>query len=342
MSKTRHVGRLEIQPERRQVLQDGLPVSLGARAFDVLHTLFERSGRVVSRAELLDTVWPDLPVEDNNLTVQIGAIRKALGSDVVATVPGRGYRFTAAGSAGDETHAGSAVPRKLRTNLARTPHSLIGRDAELAELGATLAEHRLVTITGPGGVGKTRLAQRLLQDREDAFTHGVGWVELAALHDAASLPGAIAASLGLQIDGGDPLERLVAASSPLQMIVGLDNAEHLSDSVAGVVQALMRHAPDVRFLVTSQTPLHVEGERVFRMSPLAIPSLDATAQVALAHGAVALFVERARAADRSFAVDDLNLPSIVSVCSQLTVCPSRSSWQLHVCRTSARRPSRTC
>jgi DNA-binding winged helix-turn-helix (wHTH) protein len=166
-TNTVRFGCFEVQPGARQLLVEGVPAKLGARAFDVLLALIERRDRVVGKDELLDLVWPGLVVEENNLQVQISALRKLLGPHAVATIPGRGYRFTVL------LGADEAAPAAASTT---TPHGLpqqrtrfIGRERELNELRGMLAGGaRLVTVTGAGGSGKTRLARRSRSPQECA------------------------------------------------------------------------------------------------------------------------------------------------------------------------------
>jgi DNA-binding winged helix-turn-helix (wHTH) protein len=147
-------GRCELRPLERRLLVDGRRVTLGGRAFDLLLALAERAGRLVTKQELLDLVWPDVVVEEGNLTVQMSSLRKLLGPDVIATVPGRGYRFCVAVEAdGADLYAAppAAAPSLTRLDVPGTP--LIGRDTDLAALGALLDAHRLVTIAGAAAGG---------------------------------------------------------------------------------------------------------------------------------------------------------------------------------------------
>jgi len=311
-------GHFAVKPAERQLLIGGQPAPLGSRAFDLLVALIEHRDRVVTKNELLDLVWPGLVVEEGNLAVQVSSLRKLLGAGSIATIPGRGYRFTAPpADTGVAVAAKAKTPPGLRTNLPPTLQPLIGRDDDLAALGALLADHRLVTITGAGGMGKTRLAERVLHERRDAFEHGGAWVELAALTDSALLPGTVAGAMGLQTGGGDPLQGLVSSLAPLQMLVAIDNAEHLVAEVAHLVQALLDGAPRLRVVVTSQAPLRLALERVYRLSGLAVPDADDELADALSYGAVSLFVQRALAVDRRFVADARTLPAIRRICARL-------------------------
>jgi predicted ATPase/DNA-binding winged helix-turn-helix (wHTH) protein len=318
-------GHFEIHTVRRRLLVGGRDVPVGARAFDVLLALVERRPALVTKNELFDAVWPGLVVEDNNLVVQIGTLRKLLGADAIATIPGRGYRFAAltAQETAADNEAGTSAAQSvaLRDNLPAVLPRLIGRDDELAALGALLDAHRLITIVGAGGMGKTRLAERLLGVRRATSEHGVAWVELAGLSDSSLLAATIASALGVPTGPGDALQDLVTALAPLNIVVGLDNAEHLIDAVARVGQALLDAAPRARLIVTSQAPLRVSAERIFRLEPLALPDADLPFDEAALSGAVALFAERAQAADRHFELTAQNVATVAAICAQLDGLP---------------------
>src|SRR6202158_4216401 len=162
-------GRFSVLPQRRELLAEGRSLDLGGRAFDVLMALIEASGAVVGKDVLMHRVWPDRIVEENNLQAQIAALRRALGADrdLIRTIAGRGYQFTGeirAVSVQPQVPASAGVPQPTPalphppTNLPELVSELIGRDAELNEILDLSAAHRLVTLTGAGGIGKTRLA----------------------------------------------------------------------------------------------------------------------------------------------------------------------------------------
>lgn len=311
---------IEVRPSQRQVLIDGITAPLRSRAFDVLMALIEHRDRTVTKEELLDKVWPGTVVQEHNLVVQVGNLRKLLGSRVVSTVPGRGYRFTATlthppqdGDAPLPAHdrAASGSPS------GEEAPPIIGREADLESLHGLLPMHRLVTLVGAGGVGKTHIARHLLSERRALYPHGAGWVELAPLTQASQLPGTIARALALSLGHEEPLMALVAALRPTELLLVLDNAEHLVGHVAEVVHALLMHTPGVRILVTSQVPLGLGAERVVRLEPLKLPPPGAGVDEALSCGAVALFVHRAQAADRRFVLDDSNVAQVIDICRRL-------------------------
>jgi predicted ATPase/DNA-binding winged helix-turn-helix (wHTH) protein len=320
-------GRVEVQIPQRQVLVDGQPVPLGARAFDVLMALIERRARLVTKDELLEAVWPGLVVEEHNVVVQVGSLRRLLGPQVIATVPGRGYRFVAPlpcdatlhSAMPDPAPAGSATP--LPTNLPDAFPTLFGRDEDLAALRVLVQQHRIVTITGAGGIGKSRVAQQFLHERRGSYPQGVCWVELAALSDPSALAPTIARAMGLQLGGGDPLVALASALKRLTMLIALDNAEHLVEHVARGVQVMHEHAAGVCFLITSQVPLKLDEEQVVALEPLAVPAEVLPPERAMGFGAVELFVRRAKAVDRHFQLVESNVAAVTDICRQLDGLP---------------------
>ena len=315
-------GRFELQRSERRLLIDSRPVLLGARAFDLLVVLAERPGELVGKNELLDRVWPGLVVEEGNIPVQVNALRKVLGADRIGTVPGRGYRFMANVEGRALDAPATAVPAPdLQTRLPRALPALLGRASDLATLGALVDGHALVSVTGAGGIGKSLLVQHLLDARRRAHPHGVCWVELSGVAEASTLPAPVAEALGVRLGAGDPFEALALAVGPLDLLLALDNAEHLRDGVGRLAALLIDAAPALKLVVTSQVRLGVATERVLRLSTLDLPSAGAGVEQALATGAVALFVDRAQAADPRFTLTEANVASVVSVCRSVDGLP---------------------
>src|SRR5258708_28913222 len=190
----RRFGPFELQPDKRRLLKDGEAISLRPRALDLLVALVDRAGHLVTKDELLDQVWPKMVVEEAALHVQVSALRKVLGADAITTVSGRGYQFTVPVTKGDgEANRASRSKHNLPNQLT----SFIGREQEIAQLSELVTAHRLVTLTGAGGAGKTRLAIEVASRLIDAFPDG-GWlVELAALLDPRLVPQSEAQVLAL-------------------------------------------------------------------------------------------------------------------------------------------------
>jgi len=329
MNRTSHdqPRHVQVLPDRRAVLIDNQRAQVGSRAFDVLLALCERRHRVVSTHELMDLVWPGVVVEQNNLQVQISALRRALGPGAIATVPGRGYRFTALL---DETAVATEQPQVAApsntpaSNLPSAGEALIGREVELLELTRLLASARLVTVAGSGGIGKTRLAQACAASLSEHHRDGTWWVELALLprdSDADTVAAAVARALSLRVDAGQAgAERVCSALRDQHLLLVLDDCEHVLAGAAAFCSALLRVAPDVTLLATSQEPLHLAGEHVYRVPLLALPDADHPDDAGQ-FGAVALFVARARAADPRFALDEHNRAAVVEICRHLDGLP---------------------
>ena len=319
---TYRCGAIEIDATQRQVLIDGAPARIGARAFAVLLALLERRERVVSKQELMDVVWPKLVVEENNLLVHMVALRKLLGPQAITTIPGRGYRFSLAVDAVNGARLADSVrsPLDLRGNLPPSP-PLFGRTDDLHAIEALLREHPVVSIVGAAGIGKTRLALAAAVSTYCEFPDGRWWAELAPITDGTQVANAIAATLGVQLPPGrSPAEALGAALSSRNLLVVLDNGEHLADDVAALVDVLRARAPDVRLVVTSQELLKCRDEQVYRLGALAVPAI-AQVEDAAEFGAVALFVERAHAVDSRFRLASDNVSVVVDICRRLDGIP---------------------
>jgi len=205
------------------------------------------------------------------------------------------------------------------TNLPRQPTALIGRDAELDHVAALLSERQLVTVTGTGGVGKTRITLEAGAKLLDRFPDGVWLVELAAISDASLVPGAVTTALGIDTSSAKtPLEAMLSRLRHQDLLLLLDNCEHVIEAAAGMVEALIAVAPKVRVLISSQEPLGIAGEQIFRLPSLSVPKeAQVRAAEAMRSGAVRLFVERAKAADPRFALDERNSSTVAAICRRL-------------------------
>jgi predicted ATPase len=322
-------GHFRIVPQRREVLAEGRPMELGDRAFDVLVALIEANGAVVSKHELMSRIWPGRIVEDNNLYAQIKALRRAFADRApIRTVVGRGYQLTGdirVRSAGrDEGTARDVLaPPPTPTNLPAPTSDLIGRHVEIGEVIGLVADHRIVTLTGTGGIGKTRLALEVARHLLPQFADGVWIGELASLSDPQLVAVTVAAALGLElISGSVSPERIAAALGAKHIMLVLDNCEHVIDAAAGMVEALLRANPAARVIATSREPLRAESERLYRVPPLAVPADDAQLlQDVLQQGAAALFVARVQATDPHFSPDRRAAAAIAAICRRLDGIP---------------------
>ena len=221
--------------------------------------------------------------------------------------------------------AAAPTPVRARTNLPAQPLSLYGRAQDLATIKALLRQHVVVTVVGAGGIGKTRVAQKVAADiaveSSADFPDGVWWVELAALSDGALVPSTVARALGVQLPGDQPPASSVASLLASQrLLLVLDNCEHLIDSVAQFIEAVRAAAPQVRFLATSQETLKTAEEHIYRVGGLAVP-VDNEPAIALRAGAVELFVARAQGADPNFALTPMHVPAVIEICKRLDGIP---------------------
>lgn len=316
------LGTLEIRADEGSVMVDGVTTLLRPHAMQVLIALAQQAGRPVSKQALMARVWPEGVVTDNHLAVHVAALRKLVGPGAIATVPGQGYVFTL-GVAAEPAREPQALPAaRSRGNLPQRLLPLLGRQPMLAQLDRALAQSVLVSLCGPGGIGKTRLAEAVAFGQRERWADGVWFVGLAGLSDPDGLPGAVAQSLGLSLAGrAAALAELAAALQPLQMLLVLDNCEHLLGAVAALARTFASECPQVRLLTTSRVPLHVPGEQVFRVEPLSLPADGESWQGRAAAGAVQLFVERARAATGHFELDATNVAAVVDICTQLDGLP---------------------
>jgi predicted ATPase/DNA-binding CsgD family transcriptional regulator len=213
-------------------------------------------------------------------------------------------------------HGGSNLPAEVT--------SFVGRSRELADVKRALSKSRLVTLTGVGGVGKTRVAERVARDRRRAYPHGVWLFELGELTDPASLPQTVLTELSVGGQpSGDALGVLIDSLRSRQLLLVLDNCEHLLDEVAALLTALLRSCPGLQILATSRAPLRVVGEAVLPVPPMAAPELDRIGGVAglSRYDAVALFTERAAAAVPDFALTEDNCRAVAAVCYRLDGLP---------------------
>jgi len=209
------------------------------------------------------------------------------------------------------------------TNLPRQPTALIGRDAELERLHGLLSQNQLVTVTGTGGVGKTRITLEMGIRLLDRFPDGAWLVELAAISDAALVPGAVTTALHIDTSSAKtPVEAMVSRLRNQDLLLLLDNCEHVIDAVATMVEALIAAAPKVRVLISSQEPLGIAGEQIFRLPSLGVPKeTHVRSEDAQQSGAMQLFTERARAADPRFTLDDRNASTVAAICRRLDGIP---------------------
>lgn len=334
-----HFGSHTLDVDTVELRSDGEAVVLEPRTFAVLSYLVRNRDRVVPKEELLDEIWGDRFVGEAALTSQIKHARAAVGDDgrsqrVIRTAHRIGYRFVAdvveepGGAAAEEPapageppagHPPAGHPPAGRPAIGQRPvgpaatwlpspgKALFGRDNDVAELAGRLTGHRLVTITGPGGVGKTAVAGRLLDERAALAPDGAWMCDLATTRDPASIANVVLGALGEgQQSDADPGESLLRFLERRRALVVLDNCEHVLGAAADLARGLLGSCPELRVVATSRVPLGLDGESVHALEPLGLSD------------AVSCFA--ARAGDAG-AVVDRDDPALAELCRRLDCVP---------------------
>jgi predicted ATPase/DNA-binding winged helix-turn-helix (wHTH) protein len=319
-------GPFRLHVKRRLLERAGVPLRLGARALDILTVLVDRAGKVVGKNELTAKVWRGVMVDEACLRVQIGALRTALGDGkagarYVTTLTGQGYCFVApvlrSSESGPPAPVGLAAysAHKIPPRLLR----MVGRDEAIRDISEQLATHRFVTVTGPGGIGKTTVAISVGHQLLAQLGGAVYFVDLGPFNDPHLVQAVVASALGLSVQSSDTGPGLVGFLRQKRLLLILDSCEHVIEGASALAERIFEEAPEVHILATSRESLRVEGEHVHRLSPLGIPPEEValTAAQALHFPAIQLFVERAAACGRSFEINDANASVVGELCRRL-------------------------
>jgi predicted ATPase/DNA-binding winged helix-turn-helix (wHTH) protein len=325
-------GQWQLHLGRRELLAGGVAVPIGARAFEIIELLVRSANELVTKNDIMSGIWPGAIVGENTLQVHISAIRKALGRDrgILKTASGRGYRLI-----------GDWTPRQLglagqpvASPLAREPSAplaknfpliagrLIGRAVAAQRVRDLVSAYRVVTLTGPGGIGKTSLAIEAARCLLADFDGGGWFVELASLSTPDLVPSAVASALGLKLSGEISAESVARAVGAKHLLIVLDNCEHVIDAAADLAERLTRLCPNTAILTTSREVLRIRGEAVYRVPPLDVPALGLeTPDHILGHSAVELFISRLTALGVGFSSHAEELTSLAAICRHLDGIP---------------------
>jgi predicted ATPase len=314
VSRMIRFGPFQMDVERRQLLRDARAIPLGSRAMDILIALLERPGVLVSTQELIARIWPRSIAADANLRSQMFALRRVLGDGeggqrFIQNVPNRGYRFVGS----------LQVPTAVQASESAAAARIIGRDEIIAAILARLPHRRLLTIVGPGGIGKTTVAMAIARAFGATCPDGMRWFDLSALAQEGSPAEAIAVSLGLVSFASDHSPAVISWLKDKHVLLVLDCADRVVDSVAALAEKILSETTSVSILATSREALRATGEHVVRLAALPLPpdahGLPATQ--ALAFPAIQLFVERAAAVLGGFILRDEDVPHVVRICAKL-------------------------
>jgi predicted ATPase/DNA-binding winged helix-turn-helix (wHTH) protein len=320
-------GNFHFFPRQRLLLDQDKAVPLGSRALEILTALIENAGDVVPKETLIARVWPGITVEEASLRVHISAIRKCLRDGLedgrsISNIPGRGYSFVAPAEIREGSPPNSESSGPAPASLATLPQQLIrivGREEILRSLIEQLPRRRFLTITGPGGIGKTTVALAVAKAIGSHYGDGVIFLDLSPVRDPSFVAGKLAAALGIALDPNDPVSLLVSALREKQMLILLDSCEHVIDAAADLATGLLRYTDQISILATSREALRAEGEWVQRIPALAVPQPlhVLTAQEALQFPAVQLFVERAADSLGGYSLSDAEAPLVAEICRKL-------------------------
>jgi len=320
------LGPFRLDSDARVLTRSGVPAALGSRAVAVLATLVKRTNEYVQKSAIMDAAWPGIVVEESNLAVQISAIRRVLsqapgGAEWIETLPKRGYRFVGPVAELEDPPQVSR-PAGPHTNLPAPLTSFVGRERELVDIKRLLSTKRLVTLVGTGGIGKTRLAQQVALEVAATYRDGVWLVELGSITDPSLVPTTVARVFGVREKTGTPLTTTLSAHlKALQLLLILDNCEHLIDGCATLVDAVLRTAADATIIATSRESLHVEGEQTFPLEPLSLPEPSADEKDIGRSEAVQLFVERAQLQLPEFELTAMRAATVAQLCVHLDGIP---------------------
>jgi predicted ATPase/DNA-binding winged helix-turn-helix (wHTH) protein len=327
-----YFGAFVVWEAQRRLERAGAAVRVGPRSFDLLLQLIKRAGEFVSKDDLLSAVWVGVVVEEASVRVHMSTLRKVLGEpgesddckEWISNLPLRGYRFngrvrhevvdTAAPTATPSSDP-SFIPLPVRLT------ELVGRDADSARVLESLQAHRLVTIVGTGGIGKTRLAIHAAESQQRMHATEVAFIDLSPLISAGHVLGTLARAVGVPADLPDLLDAITQRLMGRDVLLLIDNCEHVVDSLAPPLSRLLSVLPGLRILATSREPLHGTGECVLRLPALAVPD---GGQISLAQAlhspSVELLVERAKAAGAG-TFDESHAPLLAQIARQVDGIP---------------------
>ncbi|HEY2052148.1 MAG TPA: winged helix-turn-helix domain-containing protein [Caulobacteraceae bacterium] len=324
-------GEFRLDARRRTLEKRGLPIRIGARAFDILHVLVESAPEIVDQRTLMARVWPYANVGETSLRTHMTGVRKALGEgagsqdSLIVTVAGRGYKFTGAVAkvSSDRRESQEPLANVFPSTLPKARQLIIGRKAEIETVTSMLLEDRFVSIVGSGGIGKTTLAVAAAGALRQALDATAVFVDLGPVRSPSQVLEAVLAALGLPEGSPEPRAAILAGLSRRAVLLVLDCCEHVIAPAAELAEEVFRDLDHVRVLTTSRESLRVEGERVYRLFPLETPpdELSPERDNLLNYAAVELFLDRAAASGHQIETSGDALSLVAGICHKLDGIP---------------------
>lgn len=332
-----HLGTTTIDFDERRAMCNGQKVHLTRTEWKLLETLAFHHGKILTYRTLLQHVWGDAYHDEHSYVhTYISQLRRKLEPDptkphYLLTEVGVGYRLEAStnGTHPTEPTAGTDSPAEKNSEtpwkLTTPSTKLFGRETDTKAIQHLFRQTdvRLLTLTGPPGVGKTRLAQHIAEIIQHRFTDGLYTVSLAPLRDHSLVVSAIAQTVGAKESAHQTIhEALVQTIKGQQALLLLDNFEHVLEA-ASLIAELMDMAPDLTILITSRTPLRIADEQEYPVPPLTTPdsTIPASPETLEHNPAVALFVRRSQAVKPDFVLTDENAPAVAAICTRLDGLP---------------------
>ena len=308
---------------------------------ELIRTLFRRALRAEAEHQIEASLarFQTEGADSTSLRSAFAELKRSLSRkavvpsrDLIRTDSGRGYQFTGAPGVPPRSAGGRAdlsadgmdsKSAAMATNLAEVVSELIGRDHEISEILNLVSGHRLVTLTGAGGIGKTRLALALARELLPHFADGVWLVEFSPIADQGLVPATVAATVGLDLGGGDmSIQNVAQALAGQRLLLVLDTCEHVIDAAAALAEGVLQAGSAVHVIATSREPLRAEGEWLYPVPALAVPAESAAANDdPLQYAAVRLFIERLRAVRPHMASHRSFTAMVVAICRRLDGIP---------------------
>ncbi|WP_157605687.1 ATP-binding protein [Rheinheimera sp. SA_1] len=318
MTNAFQFGAFLLCPSARILQYNGCNIRMGSRAFDILAALVSAQGDVLTLRELTQVAWPHSIVEESNVRVQVANIRRVLENccadkRYIASVAGRGYSFV------ESVVLVSPQPVSALMQIPMPQQEIVGRQQCISELSELVLQHRLVTLVGAAGAGKTTLALRVAHELSQKLNEAAFFVDLSTVNCAETAEVALALAFGFKTSGADLLPGLLEFLATKKALVLLDNCEHLLAEITCICAQIMEKTTAIRILVTSREAFRAQHEFVYLVRPLLTPPQTAvlTAQQALLWPAIQLFMLRANEGGAQYHLNDVDAPDVAELCQRL-------------------------